>query len=212
MIERGAERKFDQSCVFYFSYQRKYLCSGAFFGASGAEPFAAFFNYHRHITPCFHIVYIGGFAIKSVVGRVGRTRLWSTGFSFDRSDQSRFLATNKCASTFHHTQVKTEVGSQDVFAHQSQFGSLLDGHFQSFYGQRIFGPHVGYSFGSAHGISAKHHTFDKRMRIAFNLVAVHVCSGIAFVGIADYVFLIGFFVVHNLPFAGCRETCASATT
>ena len=38
------------------------------------------------------------------------------------------------------------------------------------------------------------------MRIALNLIAVHIGSRIALIGIADDIFLVGLLLVHDLPF------------
>ena len=48
------------------------------------------------------------------------------------------------------------------------------------------------------------------MRVAFNLVAVHVRARIAFVRIADDVFLVCVDLLHHLPLDGGRETGTAA--
>ena len=57
------------------------------------------------------------------------------------------------------------------------------------HGQRVLGAHVDDAFGGAHHVAADDHAFEQRVRIAFDLVAVHVRAGVAFVGVADDVLL-----------------------
>src|SRR5574344_2474576 len=49
------------------------------------------------------------------------------------------------------------------------------------------------------------------MRIAFDCGAVHVCSGIAFIGVADDVFCIALCFKTCFPFETCGESCAAAS-
>ena len=62
----------------------------------------------------------------------------------------------------------------------------------------------------AHHIAADNHAFQQRVRIALDLVAVHVCAGIALVCVADDVFLVGLGLGQEIPFVAGQESGAAA--
>ena len=62
---------------------------------------------------------------------------------------------------------------------------------QPVHGQRILGAHVDDALGGAHHVAADDHAFEQRVRIAFDFVAVHVGAGVALVGVADDVLVVG---------------------
>ena len=62
----------------------------------------------------------------------------------------------------------------------------------------------------AHHVAADDHAFEQRVRIAFDLVAVHVGAGIAFVRIADDVLLVGDGLAQELPLQAGEESGAAA--
>ena len=65
--------------------------------------------------------------------------------------------------------------------------------------------------GGAHDVAADDHAFEQRVRIALDLVAVHVSAGVALVGIADDVFLAGLGLRQKLPFVAGEITGAAAS-
>ena len=58
--------------------------------------------------------------------------------------------------------------------------------------------------------AADDHAFQQRVRIAFDLVAVHVRAGVAFVRVADDVFLVGRGLAQKLPLEAGEEARAAA--
>ena len=105
----------------------------------------------------------------------------------------------KRAGAFHQADVEMETAAQNVVAQQSRLPGLLDGAVEPVHGQRILGAHVDDALGGAHHVAADDHAFQQGVRIAFDLVAVHVGAGIAFVGIADDEFLVGRGLAQELP-------------
>ncbi len=59
-------------------------------------------------------------------------------------------------------------------------------------------------------VAADDHSFQQRVRIAFNLVAIHVGAGIAFVGIADDVLWLCLRFGQKLPLIAGQVARASA--
>ena len=117
-----------------------------------------------------------------------RARPRPSGFAFERGDQRGLLAADECARAFHQFDIEIESAAQNVASQQAVVARLLDGPIQAVHGQRILGAHVDDALGCARHVAADDHAFQQRVRIALDLVAVHVGAGIALVGIADDVF------------------------
>ncbi len=58
-------------------------------------------------------------------------------------------------------------------------------------------------------IGADDHAFQHRMGIAFNLVAVHECAGIAFIRIADDVLCVALRFGQEIPLVAGKKTGAA---
>ena len=97
-----------------------------------------------------------------------------------------------------------------LLAQQTVLAGLFDGTIQAMYRQRILGAHIDDALGRAHHVAADDHAFQQGMRIALDLVAVHVGAGIAFVGIADDVLLVGNRLAQELPLVAGEEAGAAA--
>ena len=78
------------------------------------------------------------------------------------------------------------------------------------HGQRIFRAHVDNAFGGAGHVSADNHALQQGMRIAFDLIAVHVGAWIAFICIADDVLLFGCCLAQELPLKAGEKSRAAA--
>ena len=72
-------------------------------------------------------------------------------------------------------------------------------------GQRILRADINDALGGAHDVAADDHAFEQRVGIAFNFVAIHVRAGIAFIRIADDVFLIGLRFGEEFPFVAGED-------
>ena len=81
---------------------------------------------------------------------------------------------------------------------------------QAVHRQRILGAHIDDSLGCAHHVGADDHSFQQRVRIALNFVAIHVGAGIAFIGIADDVLRLRLCLGQELPFVACGISGAAA--
>ena len=125
--------------------------------------------------------------------------------SFQRSDERGLFSANECSRALHHLDIELESAAKNVFAEHPVFARLLDGAVQAMDRQRIFRAHIDDAFGGAHDVAADDHAFQKRVRIAFDLVAVHVRAGIALVRIADDVLLIGLGLGEEFPFVAGQD-------
>ena len=70
---------------------------------------------------------------------------------------------------------------------------LGDGRLQPLDGQRIFGADVDVGLRRADAVGGDGHAFEQAVRIAFDHGPIHERAGIAFVGVADQIFLVAGF-------------------
>ena len=119
---------------------------------------------------------------------IGRARARAAGASFQRADQCGFFAADECARALDQLDVEVEAAAQDILAEQAVVPGLRDGHVQPVDRQRVFGADIDDAMRGAGDVAADGHAFEQRMRVALDLVAVHVGARIALVGVADEVF------------------------
>src|ERR1017187_1786468 len=79
------------------------------------------------------------------------------------------------------------------------------------HGEWVLGSYINDSFTRAHNVTADDHALQQRVWIALDLVPIHVGAGIAFIGIANDVFVVGFRLGHELPLI-TREISGSAAS
>ena len=77
---------------------------------------------------------------------------------------------------------------------------------------RILRAQIDVALRRAHRDAGDRHALDERERIAFHEHAIGERAGVAFVGIADHVFLVGLLIEHRLPLDAGGERRAAATT
>ena len=107
-------------------------------------------------------------------------------------------------------QVEVEAPAQDVLAQQAVLGGLLDGACHPMHGQRVLGADVDDTFTGAGDVGADDHAFQQGLRVALDLVAVHVGAGIALVRVADDVLGVALGLAQELPLAAGGEAGAAA--
>ncbi len=100
--------------------------------------------------------------------------------------------------------------AQNVLTQQAVLVALLDGELEPLDGQRVFGAAVDVTLVRAHGVAGDGHAFDDAVRIALQDAAVHECSGVAFVGVADGVLDATWGLATQLPFQAGEEASATA--
>ena len=205
----NAHGHFRQTGFVDFACQAEYLAAFALFGAHGRVPVGAAPQNERYVGIGFDVVQTGRFQPQSGVGRERRTNPRHAPLAFDGVDQRGFFAANEGAGAGFNAHFEIETGSHDVFAHDAKFFALLNGHVQTFDGQGIFRPAVNYALIRANGVGGDHHAFHYRMGVALQYAAVHEGTGVAFVGVANDIFLIACGIAHKLPFHAGGETAAA---
>ena len=122
-------------------------------------------------------------------GKGGRGR-GRAALAFDRGHQRGFLAADERAGADAQVDVEIERRFEDAAAQQAELLGLLDGGLQPADGQRIFGADIDEALVGADRIGGDGHAFEHAVRIALEHAAVHERAGVAFVGVADDVFLL----------------------
>ena len=98
------------------------------------------------------------------------------------------------------SQLKREIAAEDLVSQQAQLLRLGNGDLQAVDGQGIFGPAVDVALGGPDGVGADGHALQHRVGVALQDAPVHEGPGVAFVGVADDVFLIGLVFGGEFPF------------
>ena len=122
----------------------------------------------------------------------------------------RFTADER-TGTRRDPYIKRETRAEDLLAEEAVFPGLADGDPEAAYGERVLGADIDQAFGSPHGIRTYDHALDEHVGVALHLVPVHVGPGVALVGIADDILLIGLCIPCDPPLqAGGKPGAAPA--
>src|SRR5579872_1830390 len=209
-LQRCAQWHLDQAGIFHFADEREDLGSRALGTTGFGEPGWTAHHDGRDVVPSLDVVNIRRLSPKSFLSRKWRTGTRSAGFAFERGNQSSFLTADECARAFDQLDIELESAAEDVLSQKSVLAGLLDGTVETMHRQRILGAHIDDSFGCAHHVAADDHAFKQRVRIALDLVAVHIGAGIAFVRVTDDVFGLSLGFGKEFPFVA-GEVAGSAT-
>ncbi len=101
--------------------------------------------------------------------------------------------------------------AEDIGAEQADPARLVDRRRKRGVGVRIFRADIDETLRRASGDRGDGHAFDQRERVAFHQHAVGEGAAVAFVGVADDVFLVRFDARHRAPFDAGRKARAAAT-
>ena len=107
--------------------------------------------------------------------------------------------------------VEVEAAVEYIGAQHPVFARLLNRFIQAAHSQRILGAHIDDALGRAHHVRADDHAFQQRMRIALNLVAVHISAGVSLIGVTDNVLGVGLGLGHKIPLVACEKAGAAAS-
>ena len=190
--------------------EREHFGALALFGTHGGEIFCAFTDDGRNVGEGFHVVFRGRFAEQTLDRRIRRTRSGLAAVAFDGGHQRGLFTADERACAEFDVQIEIKAAAEDVLAEQAHLFCLLDRDLQTFDGDGILRTHIDVAFGRAGSITADRHRFDDAVRVAFQHAAVHERTRVAFVGVADHIFLIRLVRRRKAPFQARRETAAAA--
>ena len=215
IIDKGAEggshRDFDETNVVDLAAEGEYLGAFAAFGAVSGIGSGAFAEDEWDLSQGFDVVDAGWLAPKTLDGWEWWAWARHTTLAFDGIEQGGFFAADERTGAQAEVSAEAEVGTEDVIAKEANGFHVGDGTLETFDGDRIFSANVEVTFVGAECVAGDHHTFDDLERVAFEDGTIHECARVAFVTVADDVFLVGFLVGGELPFSSGGEA-ATATT
>jgi len=197
---------FDVTC------QGKGFGAFAFFGAHGSVPVGTFQDNLRYIGIGFHVVDVCRFSPQTADSREGRAWTGFTAFSFNGCHQRGFLTANKCSCTHPDFEIEGKIGPKNILSQQPHFPCLLDAQPQRADGNWVFSPAVDISLVAANCVSSNCHSLNHSMRIAFQNAAVHECTRITLIRVADEVLGGSSRGAGKRPFFGSGETCTTPAT
>src|SRR5579872_5404330 len=210
-LQRCAQWHLDQAGIFHFADEREDLGSRALGTTGFGEPGWTAHHDGRDVVPSLDVVNIRRLSPKSFLSRKWRTGTRSAGFAFERGNQSSFLTADECARAFDQFDIELKSTAENVFSQQAVLAGLFDGSVETMHRQRILGAHVDDSFGCAHHVPTDDHALEQGVRVALDLVPVHIGAGIAFVGVADDVLRLGLGFGEEFPFVASKVTGASTS-
>src|SRR5690606_37354115 len=132
--------------------------------------------------------------------------------AFEARKQRGFFAADVCAGSGVRINFVRKFTAQNVFADKTGgtgFGKSLVHNADQVI---VFAAEIYIACGRAERVRGDQHSFDKRVRVAFEQIAVLERARFGFVGVADKVFRLCGFFWNERPFHSGREagTAASA--
>ena len=158
------------------------------------------------------LLMIVGLPHKPALRREGRFGPRHAALAFNRGDHRGLLAADKRARAFHHLAIQRSARNRRHCRPGNPFSAHPRPRGACAHRQRIFGADINQRLIGADGAGGDHQALEHAVRIAFHHAAVHERAGVAFVGVADHVFLRAFLPARRLPFAAGREAAAAAPT
>ena len=130
------------------------------------------------------------FAEQPADGGKRGTRARHAAFAFDAVDQGSLFAAHERPRPHLDDHVQVKSAAEDVVAQQAVGLGLGHRRLEPLDGQGIFGANVDIGLRGADGIGGEGHALDEPMRVALDHGPVHERPGIAFIGVADQIFLV----------------------
>ncbi len=156
------------------------------------------------------VVENGWLAPQALVGREGWSRRRFTPFPLDGVDEGGFLATDECAGALPDLEVEGEGASENAVAEKSGPAGVVNRRGETGDCNRILRAHVYVPLLRPHRVGGNRHSLHHAVRIALEEAAIHERTGIALVGVTEYVLLLALGVVGEAPLEPGRKAGAAA--
>src|SRR3569623_1259442 len=214
-IEQGRERRAERYFVIAgrvdVARHREYFRSAVGGRAHFQKPFAAVAHDGRHRRERLRVDDGGGAAVQAVARRKRRLEARLAFLAFQRFQQCGLFAADIGAGTEMSGKYEIETRAQNIFAEKTGVARLLQGILETLERLPEFTANVVVAHGGADGVTGDGHAFDQRVRVVTQDVAIFECAGLAFVGIADDIFLTRRIARHEAPLkAGGKARAAAA--
>ena len=210
LTEGNTHGNLNKTDVVDLACQSEHFGSFGLLSSNAAEPCGTLGDDDGDVGEGLDVVDVGGLAHVAADGGERGFQGGLATLAFHGVDQSSLLAAYESAGAVAQLDVEVEAAAKDIVAKEAVFAGLFDGYFQTVDGQRIFGTDVHQALGGADGVAADGHSLDDAVRVALKDGTVHKGSGVAFVGVADDVFLVSLVFGAELPLQTCGESGATA--
>ena len=158
-----------------------------------------------------NIVDVGRFVPEAGLGRERGLQTRHSAAALKGLNKGGLLTTDKGAGALLDDDVAGKVGAHDVVSEKTPRLCVLDGLFQSYDGQRILCADVHNASGGANTVGTDEHALNEGVWVGLNDSAVHECTGVALVGVADEIFLVSLGVPGCSPLECGGEAGAAAS-
>ena len=210
--ERRAERDFVVPRLVHMAGDTEYLGAAIVGLAEVQEPVGAVGQDVRHRGQRLRIINSGRAAVEAEAGRERRLEARQAFLAFNGIQQCGFLAADIGPGTEVRIEVEIDPAAENVFTQQTGLDRFFDGRLATFVRLPEFAADVVVADGCADGVTGDGHALDQRMRVIAHDVAVLAGPRLAFVRIADDVFLPGRRAWHEAPLEAGVETGTAAAT
>ncbi len=150
-----------------------------------------------------------GWPQRPLSAGVGGARSRLSAQSLDGGHQSGFLSADEGAGAEPDLHLERKLGLAHVGAEEARALGLADRGLQTLHRQRIFGAYIDVSLVGADGVGGDRHALEHAMGVGLQDRPVHEGPGIALVGIADHVFLLGRHLGHGRPLEAGRVAASA---
>ena len=208
--QRDSERFFHQAAVLDVARELDGQRAARLAHAEILVILGALVENDRHRGQRDDVVDHGRLAEQALDGRQRRLGTDLAALAFQAFEQRSFLAANVGARAQANIQIELFAAARDVLAQVALFVGDGDGALHRLERVRIFRAQIDVAAGGAHRESRDGHALDEHERIAFHDHAVGVGAAVAFVRVADDVFLVGSGLQNRLPLDAGGETRAAA--
>ena len=166
----------------------------------------------RHGCKGFSVVDGRGLAIQTKACGERRLKARLAFFAFERFEQSGFFSADVCAETVEGMQLKFEVAACNVIAQVTRCAGLFQGFFKALIGGENFAVNVVVAHTRTNRVAGDDHAFNHDVGVVHQDVAVFERAWLAFVRIANDVFLAGELAGHEAPLEAGRKACTTTAT
>ncbi len=109
-----------------------------------------------------------------------------------------------------NVHIEGETRTHNIFTQQTKLLRLGDGIFHALNRKLVFPADIDVALTSANSVTCDEHTFDDAVRITLQDQAVFKGTWLAFISIADNIFLMPVSLAHKAPFKPSGETRSTA--
>ena len=211
LTKGDAHRDLDQTHVVDLAGEGEHLGSGRLLGTDGAEPVGALGDDDGDVGQGLDVVHVRG--LVHIAAHSGEWGLQGglAALAFHRVDKGGLFAADESTGTVAELDVEVEASAEDVLTEEAILAGLADGDLQTVDGQRILGTDVHKTLAGTDGVATDGHGLDDAVGVTLEDGTIHESTGVALVGVADDVLLVGLVLGAEAPLDAGGEAGTTTT-